>query len=110
MDIHVSVEHKIVKVDLSHRNLVNLVAILDDPYVGSERHLGRKVESGWTLLIHPEENADHYGVREPGRTQHQPGPLPEPVEIVEPDPTFKNAIDKFALALSLYPYPHDHAD
>jgi hypothetical protein len=54
-----------IHVRLSRRNLRQLDAILDDPDVGG-RCLARRAENGVSLVVHVEDDADHYEGRDPG--------------------------------------------
>ncbi len=54
-----------VHVRLSRRNLRQLDAILDDPDVGN-RCLARKDKNGVSLVVHVEDDVDHYEGRHPG--------------------------------------------
>jgi hypothetical protein len=54
-----------VHVTLSRRNLRDLDAILDAPDV-AKRCLERKGENGVSLVVHVEDDADHYEGRDPG--------------------------------------------
>ena len=51
---------------LSRRNLRQLDAILDDPSVRN-RCLTRRAENGVSLVVQVEDDADHYGGRDPGQ-------------------------------------------
>jgi hypothetical protein len=53
-----------VYVRLSRRNLRQLDAILVDPDVAN-RCLARKDENGVSLVVHVEDDADHYEGRDP---------------------------------------------
>jgi hypothetical protein len=61
----VTVEGTRVCVRLSRRNLQQLEAILDNPRV-ADRCLARKDERGVALVVHAEEDADHYEGRDSG--------------------------------------------
>jgi hypothetical protein len=54
-----------VYVSLSRRNLRQLDAMLDSAN-GCINSLTRKDESGVSLVVHVEEDGDHYGGRDPG--------------------------------------------
>jgi len=54
-----------VYVSLSRRNLRQLDAMLDSAD-GCIKSLTRKSESGMSLVVHVEEDADHYAGRDPG--------------------------------------------
>lgn len=60
----VTIEADRVCVRLSRRNLAQLKAILDDPSV-PHGWLARKDECGVALVVHAEEDADHYEGRDP---------------------------------------------
>ena len=62
MFVHV-VENR-VYVRLSRRNLQQLDAILDGRDVS--KCLARKDENGMSLVVHVEEDTDHYDGRDPG--------------------------------------------
>ena len=51
-----------VYVSLSRRNLRQLDTILDNP----DRCLTRRAENGVSLVVHVEDDADHYEGRDPG--------------------------------------------
>jgi hypothetical protein len=55
-----------VHVTLSRRNLRQLELLLDSP-AAPGRCLARKDESGVSLIVHVEDDADHYDGRESGR-------------------------------------------
>jgi len=55
----VTVEGNRICVRLSRRNLHQLEAILDNPSV-TGGYLARKAERGVALVVHAEEDADHY--------------------------------------------------
>jgi hypothetical protein len=61
------VDHR-VHVTLSRRNVRQLAAIIDDPE-GHHMCLARKDESGVSLFVHAQSDADHYDERDP-----DPGP------------------------------------
>ena len=55
-----------VHVRLSHHNLRQLEAILDDPDTGN-RCLARRTENGVSLVVQVEDDPDHYEGRDPGQ-------------------------------------------
>ena len=61
----VTIVNNRVHVTLSRRNLRQLDAILDR---GDTRHMGlaRRDENGVSLVVHAEEDSEHYEGREPG--------------------------------------------
>ena len=54
-----------VYVRLSRRNLRQLDATVDNPYI-SNRCLTRRAENGVSLVVQVEDDADHYEGRDPG--------------------------------------------
>ncbi len=69
----VTIDGNWVYVRLSRRNLRQLDALLDgqDP---RRSCMARKDENGVSLVVHVEEDADHYDGRDagPGKVAHQP--------------------------------------
>lgn len=52
-----------IRVTLSRRNLVSLLSKLDGHPPDSAVQIEREVDSGWTLIVHGEEDAEHYDDR-----------------------------------------------
>lgn len=67
MDLAIYLEYGMVCVRLSRRNILTLLSQVEHPIPGKERTLGRTVESGWTLVVVPEPDEEHYGERRPGQ-------------------------------------------
>jgi hypothetical protein len=70
-DMFVTIDSNRVYVTLSRRNLRQLNALLDSPDAGRSC-LARKDDNGVSLVVHVEDDADHYDRRDagPGRTAH----------------------------------------
>jgi hypothetical protein len=75
-DMYVSIIGDRVHVRLSRRNLRQLGAIIFDNQEAHERCLARKEESGVSLIVQVEDDADHYEGRDAGpglgEVAHQP--------------------------------------
>lgn len=78
----VTIDDNRICVRLSRRNLRQLEAILDNPDV---RHgcLARRDETGVSLVVQVEDDADHYRGRNPGPGVG-PGEVPHPQEANHP--------------------------
>ncbi len=68
MNLTVHHESKVVEVMLSERNLLALLSKLSrkDSHHSLARHCEQENGSAWTLWVKVEEDAQHYGEREPG--------------------------------------------
>lgn len=74
MQLDVNVDHRLALVTLSRRNLETLLAKLDgfptDSVASLTLNLGHAGEGEWALIVHAQEDRDHYP-----RLGREPGPM-----------------------------------